>query len=61
MSATPFHVEGIELCGACGGTGTDEITGWTCPVCEGTGRVHKVRKGTVTVEPYRGQKVPKRT
>lgn len=54
---TKFNLEGVELCGNCHGTGVDEATGWKCPVCEGSGRVFKTRKGTVTVEPYKGQRV----
>lgn len=51
-----FHLEYVELCGNCRGTGIDELTGWTCPICEGSGRVLKKREGVVTIEPYRGQR-----
>lgn len=53
-----FNVEGVELCGSCHGTGI-VLDGFIeykeCPVCEGSGRIYKTRKGTVTVEPYKGQ------
>lgn len=55
-----FNNEKVELCGACQGTGVDE-TGRKCHVCDGTGRVYKKCEGTLTVEPYKGQKVTKRT
>lgn len=51
-----FNLENVELCGNCRGTGIDELTGWKCPVCEGSGRVFKRREGVVTVEPYKGQR-----
>lgn len=51
-----FHLEYVELCRNCRGTGIDELTGWTCPTCEGSGRVLKKREGVVTIEPYRGQR-----
>ena len=32
-------MSGIERCSGCGGRGTAPATGFTCPVCGGTGRV----------------------
>jgi len=53
MIATPFELKQVELCGNCHGTGT--AARGVCPVCDGAGRVWKIRKGTVEIEPYHGQ------
>lgn len=54
MAKQDFEYKNVELCGNCHGTGVDENK-HKCPVCDGTGRIYKTRKGTVTVEPYKGQ------
>lgn len=57
----------IDLCRNCYGSGTVDVDQFDkgefigrktgkCPVCEGAGRVWKVNAGTVTIEPYTGQK-----
>ncbi|MBR6354400.1 MAG: molecular chaperone DnaJ [Paludibacteraceae bacterium] len=53
---TNFKMEGVELCGNCHGTGYDAELDCICPICEGSGRVYKTRKGIVTVEPYKGKR-----
>lgn len=55
---TPFKFVRVELCGNCHGSGTVEEgtfrrKSYTCPTCEGSGRVVKTREGIVTIEPYR--------
>jgi DnaJ-class molecular chaperone len=61
MKAKDFQVEQIELCRNCQGQGMIPIAEGgaqllaMCPVCQGSGRVRVIRKGVVTVEPYRGQ------
>lgn len=54
IMTTPFEIKTVELCGNCHGTGKDS-SGCKCHVCEGSGRVWKTRKGTVEIEPYKGQ------
>ena len=55
MAKQDFEYKNVELCGNCHGTGWDETGKHRCPTCDGTGRIYKTRKGTVTVEPYKGQ------
>lgn len=54
MAKQDFEYKNVELCGCCQGTGHN-TSGQKCHVCDGTGRIYKTRKGTVTVEPYKGQ------
>ena len=53
MAKQDFEYKNVELCGNCHGTGWDETGKHRCPTCDGTGRIYKTRKGTVTVDPYR--------
>lgn len=57
MKITPFTYIKIEICRNCKGAGfvPNGYNGQAqpvCPVCEGTGRIKKTNKGTVTIEPY---------
>lgn len=61
MKETSFNYSKIALCGDCGGTGWVDDSSLLrkrkvkCLTCNGTGRVVKVHKGTVTIEPYNSQ------
>lgn len=53
----PFIRKEIALCRNCGGVGMIEAKQGeqmllTCPVCQGSGRVVKEYKGTVSISPY---------
>lgn len=57
MKNRTFDYTKIEICRNCRGAGF-VVGGYNaqvapvCPVCEGSGRVAKHVKGTITIEPY---------
>ena len=61
MKETAFNYSKVALCGDCSGTGMVDDGSLLrkrkvkCLTCNGTGRVWKVHKGTVKIEPYTGQ------
>lgn len=65
MKQQSFNYGHIAICTDCHGTGMiDESTilrkiRVKCATCDGTGRVWKVKQGTVSVEPYHGQDLQK--
>ena len=47
----PFLNDILVVCGRCNGKKTVEVMGsnFECPVCRGTGMLHKVTEGTVKI------------
>lgn len=52
-----YQSTSIEICRNCGGTGKEKsilsLIKSECPICNGSGRVHKTKEITVTVESFK--------